>query len=235
MGARVIPIARGRTRDVEGLLHDMRNPLAVIRGQCHAIVRCANRPDALIDRLRLIDGEVDRVVAAIDRVRSALHGVDRDPPPGPVDLVAVVHEAARRHEGSATELGVALRIESHADHAEVTGRSDELHRLVDNLISNAIRHAPHGTAVTLALTDRDRHVALRVSDRGAGIDAEERPWIFDRHARRNGAAGWGIGLAIAGDIAARHHGRIALDPGDGGASFRVELPASGRAVRMGAR
>ena len=234
MAARIIPIARGRTREVEGLLHDMRNPLAVIRGQCHAIVRCANRPDALIDRLRIIDGEVDRLVAAIDRVRSALHGVDRDLPPGPVDLVAIVHEAVRRHEGSAAELGVALRIESHAEHAEVTGRSDELLRLVDNLITNAIRHAPHGTAVTLALTDRDPHVTLRVSDHGAGIAARERPRIFDR-SHRDRAAGWGIGLAVARDIAARHHGRIALDRGDGGASFRVEIPASGRAVGMAAR
>ena len=234
MGARIIPIARGRDRDVEGLLHDMRNSLAVIRGQCHAIVRCANRPDALIDRLRIIDGEVDRLVTAIDRVRSALHGVDRDVPAGPVDLVAVVHESVRRHEGSAAEVGVRLRIESHADHAEVTGRSDELLRLVDNLISNAIRHAPHGTAVTLALTDRDPHVALRVSDHGAGIDVQQRSRIFHR-SRRDGATGWGIGLAIAGDIAARHHGRLALDPGDGGASFHVEIPASGRAVGMAGR
>lgn len=234
MGARIIPIARGRDRDVEGLLHDMRNPLAVIRGQCHAIVRCASRPDVLIDRLRIIDGEVDRLVTAIDRVRSALHGVDRDVPPGPVDLVAVVHEAVRRHEGSATEVGVRLKIESQADHAEVTGRSDELLRLVDNLISNAIRHAPHGTAVTLALTDRDPHVALRVSDDGAGVDAQQRSRIFVR-SRRGGAAGWGIGLAIAGDIAARHHGRIALDRGAGGATFRVEIPASGRAVGMAGR
>lgn len=233
MGAQIIPTAR-RASDVEGLLHDMRGPLAVIRGQCHAIVRCANRPGALIDRLRLIDGEVDRLVATIDRVRSALHGVDRDEPPGPVDLLAVAREAVRRHDGAAAELGVALRIESHAHHPEVMGRSDELRRLVDNLISNAIRHAPHGTAVTLALTDRDRHVALRVSDHGAGIDMEERTRIFDRRARRDPSGGWGIGLAIADDMAARHHGRIALDPGDGGASFRVEIPASAGAAGMGA-
>ena len=235
MGARIIPIARGRTRDVEGLLHDMRSPLAVIRGQCHAIVRCANRPDALIEGLRLIDGEIDRLAATIDRVRSAFHGIDRDEPPCPVDLLRVARDAVRRYEGTAAELGVALRIESDAHRAEVMGRSDELRRLVDNLISNAIRHAPHGTAVTLELTDRDRHVSLRVSDHGAGVDAAERPRIFDRHARRDQTGGWGIGLAIAGDIATRHHGRIALDPGDGGACFRVELPAPGGVVGMGRR
>lgn len=234
MGA-IVRTSGRRTREVEGLLHDMRSPLAVIRGQCHAVVRCANRPDAMIERLRLIDGEIDRLVATIDSIRSALLGVDRDEPPAPVDLLGVAREAVRRHEGTAAELGVALGIEAHARRAEVIGRSDELRRLVDNLISNAIRHAPHGTSVTLTLTERDRHVALRVTDHGAGIDVGERLRIFERRVRRDGAGGWGIGLAIAGDIAARHHGRIALDPGEGGASFRVELPQAAGAVGMGAR
>ena len=113
-------------RRAEELLHDMRNPLGVIRGQCHGIVRCAGQPEALLDRLRIIDGEIDRVVTAIDRVRSALCGIACDEPPGPVDLVAVARDAVRRHEGSAAERGIALTASALTDHAEILGSADEL-------------------------------------------------------------------------------------------------------------
>jgi signal transduction histidine kinase len=216
-----------RARYAEELLHDMRSPLGVIRGQCHGIVRCAGQPEALIDRLRIIDGEIDRVVTAIDRVRSALCGIACEEPPGPVDLVVIAREAVRRHEGSAAERGIALTAEALTDHAEVTGSADELRRLVDNLVSNAIRHAPHGTGVRLAISDEGRNVTLRVSDRGAGIDVRASATVFDRHPARRGTHGWGIGLVIAGEIAARHNGRIALDPEVPGATLQVELPAAG--------
>lgn len=215
-------------RRAEELLHDMRNPLGVIRGQCHGIVRCAGQPETLLDRLRIIDGEIDRVVTAIDRVRSALCGIACDEPPGPVDLVAVARDAVRRHEGSAAERGIALTASALTDHAEILGSADELGRLVDNLVSNAIRHAPHGTVVTLAIGDDGRHVTLRVSDCGAGIDVRARSTLFERHLGHRGTHGWGIGLEIAGEIAARHNGRIALDSEVPGAAFQVELPASGR-------
>ncbi len=215
-------------RRAEELLHDMRGPLGVIRGQCHGIVRCAGQPGVLLDRLRIIDGEIDRVVAAIDRVRSALCGIACDEAPGPVDLVAVAREAVRRHEGSAEERGIALTATALPDHAEILGSVDELRRLVDNLVSNAIRHAPHGTGVTLAIGDDGRNVTLRVSDRGAGIDVRARSTIFERHPGHRGAHGWGIGLGIAGEIATRHNGRIAFDSEGQGATFRVELPSSGR-------
>lgn len=215
-----------RLQYAEELLHDMRGPLGVIRGQCHGIVRCSGQPDALIERLRIIDGEIDRVVRAIDRARSALCGCASDEQPDLVDLMALACEAVRRHEGSAAECGVALTAVSHTDHAEVMGSEEELGRLVDNLVSNAIRHAPHGTGVRLVIDDRAGHVTLRVSDGGAGIGVRA---LVDRHDGRPATHGWGIGLGIAGDIAARHNGSIAFDVGAPGSSFRVELPAAGHA------
>jgi signal transduction histidine kinase len=226
MGGGVI-VGTDHARYAEELLHDMRSPLGVIRGQCHGIVRCAGQPEALLDRLRIIDREIDRVVKAIDRVRSALCGFACDELPGTVDLTAVVREAVRRYEGSAAEHGVALIADASIDHAEVRGSADELRRLVDNLVSNAIRHAPHGTGVRLAITDDGGKVTLRVSDRGAGIDVSARSTVFERRPVRRGTHGWGIGLGIAGEIAARHNGRIALDSEVPGATFQVELPAAG--------
>ena len=218
--------AGSRLRYAEELLHDMRGPLGVIRGQCHGIVRCSGQPEALIERLRIIDGEIDRVVRSIDRARSALCGCASDEQPDLVDLMALASEAVRRHEGSAAERGVALTVASHTDRAEVMGSEEELGRLVDNLVSNAIRHAPHGTGVRLAIDDRAGHVTLRVSDRGVGIDVRA---LADCHAEQPATHGWGIGLGIAGDIAARHNGRIAFDAGAPGSTFRVELPAAGHA------
>ncbi len=227
MSGRVV-VGVDHARCAEELLHDMRSPLGVIRGQCHGIVRCAGQPEALLERLRIIDGEIDRVVTVIDRVRSALCGIACDEPPGPVDLVSVAREAVRRHEGSAAERGIVLTAEALTDQAEVMGSAEELRRLVDNLVSNAVRHAPHGTGVTLAIGDDGRNVTLRVSDRGGSTDVRARSTIFERHPGHRETHGWGIGLRIAGEIAARHNGRIALDSHVPGTTFQVELPASGQ-------
>jgi signal transduction histidine kinase len=202
----------------------MRGPLGVIRGQCHAIVRCATRPEAIVERLRVIDAEVERMVSTIERIRSALGGCSRDEPPIPVDLASLVRETVQRHEGCAAERGVTLTARAPAVRRDVVGRADDLRRLADNLVSNAIRHAPFGTRVVLAIGGDARTVTLRVSDRGGGFDPS-RP-AADGGNDDRGGQGWGIGLGIAREIVAAHRGRITLEPHGPGTTFRVDLPVT---------
>jgi len=207
-------------REIEAVLHDMRGPLTAIRGQCHAIARAAGRPGELVDRLRVIDAEVERLVRAIERARASLDGTACDEPTAVVDVHALLCEAARRHDGCAGEAGVAIQVEGRSAGAAVSGRAEELRRLIDNLVGNAIRHAPHGTPVTLACARRDGRVIVGVRDEGGGLASTIPPG----RAGTSRGAGWGLGLAIVGDIVERHAGRIVREEGRTGLTLRVELP-----------
>ncbi|HNC05521.1 MAG TPA: HAMP domain-containing sensor histidine kinase [Solirubrobacterales bacterium] len=116
--------------------------------------------------------------------------------------------------------------------AVVEGNGDDLHRVILNLIDNAIRHTPAGSTITVT-TRLDRDIAeIRVEDDGPGVPKEMWPTIFDRFVRHDGRGdrkkgkGTGLGLAIVRVIARSHGGsaRVGTSP-EGGASFVVRIPA----------
>lgn len=115
--------------------------------------------------------------------------------------------------------------------APVNGTPDDLHRLVINLVDNAVRHTPAGTVITVAVTAALPHATLTVADNGPGIPDDVRSQIFDRFVRNAGpgdrasSKGSGLGLAIVQAIALEHDGQATVgDSPEGGALFTVELP-----------
>lgn len=113
------------------------------------------------------------------------------------------------------------------------GTPDDLHRVILNLIDNAVRHTPEGTTITVATgIDVPNHQAvLTVADDGPGVPEDLWPHIFDRFVRNTGPGdraatnGTGLGLAIVHAIAKGHGGTAEVgDSPDGGAMFSVRLP-----------
>ena len=95
------------------------------------------------------------------------------------------------------------------------------------LVDNALRYA--GPPVDMAVTADPDGVAVAVRDRGPGVPVDERELVFERFRRGRSAApegGFGLGLAIARELAERMHGRLNLEDADPGARFVLELPAA---------
>jgi signal transduction histidine kinase len=111
---------------------------------------------------------------------------------------------------------------------ELSCSRQDIERLLDNLIENALRHSRESSTVTLAAQARGRRFVLEVRDLGAGIPADELPYIFDRFYRArssDGTRGSGLGLAIVKAIAEAHNGEVDVESTVGlGTTFRVELP-----------
>jgi signal transduction histidine kinase len=155
----------------------------------------------------------------------------REAPRMPVDLSDVLTEAASELEPVAGDHHISI---SAAPGAEVEGARDELHRLVLNLMENALRHTDPGTAVEASVERRNGEVVLAVEDDGPGIAPELREKIFERFFRgagdRSGSSG--LGLSIVRAVATSHNGTVTLEPPlDGrGARFVVRLPARVRAI-----
>ena len=207
-------------------LHDLRGPLTVIRGQCFTLRRGERRPERR-RRLTLIEGEVDRLSRALDRLLAAPGSVGAAP--ATVALPALVAGVAERHQGAAARAGVRVASVLPGRALRVPGDAELLCRALDNLVQNAIRHSPAGGQVRLALSARDGEAHVRVRDQGDGVHPDDRERIFrpGERGRAPRGAGRGLGLAIARQIAEAHGGRLVVDPIGPGAAFRLSLPLEG--------
>jgi signal transduction histidine kinase len=205
--------------------HELRSPVAAVR--------------ALVETRSVAGDDVEAhdaaTLAAIVRLQALVEqllelasqdaeGI-RDPHPVDLDDVVLTQaDVLRRTTG--------LAIDTTAVSAgQVTGDADALRRLVENLASNAARHAVG--RVSFTLSERDGVVTLAVADDGPGIPEADRRRIFERFTRLDDArsaddAGAGLGLAIVAGITARHRGSVAVDddPVLGGARFVVRFPTS---------
>jgi len=122
-------------------------------------------------------------------------------------------------------------IEVDADHALAEIDPPKVERIIDNLLANAVKHTPPGTAIRVIVREQEGGVLVEVNDRGSGIPEAERKTIFEIFNRgsagtRDRSGGTGIGLSLVAQFTAMHGGRAWVEdnPG-GGSSFRVFLPA----------
>ena len=169
-------------------------------------------------RMRRLVGDL-LLLARADAGRQAPHQA--------VDMSAVVTEAAAELEPVAGdhEISVSAPAGMHVD-----GARDELHRLVLNLMENALRHTDPGTAVETTVERNNGAVVVSVEDDGPGIPSDLREKVFERFYRGTGdrSGSSGLGLSIVRAVAESHRGSVRLEePLDGrGARFVVRLPTA---------
>jgi signal transduction histidine kinase len=156
----------------------------------------------------------------------------RRAPTRQLDLASVAAEAASEAGALSSDHPLSLDLPGPVT---VEGAGDDLHRLVANLVENALVHTPPGTPVTVSVR-RDGDLAkLEVADRGPGVPDAMRRRVFERFARGGGdsapAGSSGLGLAIVRAVADAHGGQVELCDSQGqGARFLVTLPATGDAA-----
>jgi two-component system OmpR family sensor kinase len=146
-------------------------------------------------------------------------------PHRPTDLADVMVEAASELGPMAEQHELSI----DAEPVVVSGVRDELHRLVLNLLENAVRHTPPGTRIRAWTEARDGEAVVVVQDSGPGIPPELAGRVFERFVRggRDGGKGSGLGLAIVRSVAQSHGGTVLLEaPDDGtGTRFVIRIPA----------
>jgi signal transduction histidine kinase len=211
---------------ITNVSHDLRTPLAALRAAVEALVDGV-APDR--DRyLRAMQNDVAALASLIDdlflvaRLDNGRYELHRDP----VDLTEVADEAIEALAPVAAAHRITLLLERDG-RVRVPGNAAALGRVIRNLLDNAIRHAPAGSNVTVAVHPGERPV-VRISDEGPGFSADFIDRAFDSFtradpSRNRDTGGAGLGLAIAHGIVQAHGGQIWIDPAPGG-RVAFELP-----------
>ena len=215
-------------RYVHALTHELKSPLAAIRGAAELL----ERPLPEADRARFvasIDAQGRRMAAMVDRLLAlaALEHREGLDAPLPLDLAALAGEALDDAASRAQARGVAVRLQADDALPQVNGDAFLLRQLLANLIDNAIDFSPAGAAVEVRLRAQRDGLRIEVGDRGPGIPGFALERVFERFyslPRPDGSArGNGLGLNFVAEIAKLHGGRVVLENREGGGALATVL------------
>jgi two-component system, OmpR family, phosphate regulon sensor histidine kinase PhoR len=220
--------------------HELRTPLAAVSGFIETLQGSARDDAKARERfLAIMQEQARRMARLIDDLlslsRIELNAHRR--PDTPVDLESIVRQVADGLQTLARDRGVAVNVETVGTET-VLGDRDELVRLFENLVENALKYGAAGKRVDITLTpantaEGEPEAVVGVRDYGPGIAPEHLPRLTERFYRVNvresrDQGGTGLGLALVKHILNRHRGRLTIESTPGaGATFIVHLPTAG--------
>ncbi|OKI74161.1 HAMP domain-containing sensor histidine kinase [Micromonospora sp. CB01531] len=241
-------LQRGEERQrrlVADVAHELRTPLANLRGYLEALADGVIAPDPelfaslheeAVLQQRIVDDLQDLALAEAGRL--TYHRVA-------VDVAELLETCRTTHRARAEAAGVTLSVhvapatqpaasDAAAGPPAVNADPDRLRQVLGNLITNAVRATASGGSISLHASRTDAVAVIRVADTGTGIEPSALPHIFDRFwradpARGRHTGGGGLGLAIARQIVTDHAGTITVaSQVDVGTTFTITLPTIAR-------
>lgn len=220
---------RKRRELMEFIVHDMKNPLAVVRMNLMYVLESAStlgadETDALTDAVNSSRRMEDMVgdLLVLERMEQAQLSLSRST----VALRDLLDEVVRMRHLHTHSRNVEIRVNAGTPNVEAD--SSLLRRVIENLFENALRHTPRNGAIELSVEEGDS-ISITISNSGDPIPAHLRDEIFEKFVRLNGegVGRIGLGLFFCRKVAALHGGHLALAERAGWpVSFRLDLPAS---------
>jgi two-component system, OmpR family, phosphate regulon sensor histidine kinase PhoR len=218
--------------------HELRTPLAALSGFIETLQGSARDDSKARERfLAIMQEQARRMARLIDDLLS-LSRIELNAHRRPdtlVDLVPIVRQVVDGLESLARDRGVAVNVMA-ANALAVPGDRDELFRLFENLVENALKYGASGKRVDIKIApglspDNEPEAQASVHDYGPGIAPEHLPRLTERFYRvdvteSRAQGGTGLGLALVKHILNRHRGRLSIESAPGaGATFTVHLPS----------
>ena len=207
----------------QNVSHELRNPLMSISGYAQGIEQGVfPSPEEaahtiLSESMRLTD--VVTELLTLSRLESDAVNIVSEP----VRVSEVIESSVYRINGTALQKGVTVTVEPFDEALIVSGSEEMLAKVLDNLLSNAVRFAAH--SVVVAVKTDSKNAVISVSDDGEGIADEDMTHLFERCYKGKGG-NFGVGLAIAHSAAEKMNGTLTAENRDsGGAVFGLKLLA----------
>lgn len=208
------------------LVHDLKNPVHAIDLQSDRILRdpsCTQRGRDAGEKIqaesralmRMITNLLDLSKADEDQLLPHKQRIELDPL-----LATIVGEMQPRAQAAKVELPLV------STQLQLTGDPDLVRRILENLVDNAIRYAPEGSAIAIMAKQVEGGVEIRIADAGAGVPAALREQVFERFVQLAGTSrtGRGLGLAFCKVAVEAHGGQIWIEDAKPGAVFCMRFP-----------
>jgi len=222
-------------RYVQTLTHEMKSPLAAIRGAAELLNEdTTTMPEAdrrkFLENIRAETMRADRLMTRLLEL-SALEGKTKLDASETMDLAQVVKRAVDGAKAMAELAGVKLDFQLPPEPAMVSGDSFILRAAVTNLLENAIDFSPAGEVVAVSIETKDGTHRVIIEDRGEGIPDYAREKIFERFFSlrhlRTGRKGTGLGLTLVKEAAELHQGTVTMEERQGGGTrFVISIPVA---------
>ncbi|MEX1167414.1 MAG: HAMP domain-containing sensor histidine kinase [Hydrogenophaga sp.] len=228
-----------RREGVSNLSHDLQSPLTATTTCLETLEhRWAQRPERQED-CALVAVALRNTRNAARLVQSLGDLARLDEPSFQLkkerlDIGELLDDVSMRFAERARQGGVTLALVGEASPVLASVDVQLIERAVANLVDNALKFTPHGSAITLSVERQNGLARVTVRDQGPGIDSKDLPHLFDRFyqsrshvAPATGEGGKGLGLAIVKRIAELHNGQLAVSSAPGsGTEVTLELPAA---------
>ena len=225
-------LERQRAEFLGMVSHELRAPLTSIKGSTATVLGAVPVPPQaeLLQFFRIIDGQADHMRGLIANLLDAgsIEAGTLTVAPEPANVAALVDRARSTFLSGGGRN--AVLIDLPPDLPRAMADPERIVQVMNNLFSNAARHAPASSPIRVEATCEGGYIALSVSDEGRGIAPDRLPHLF--HKRAGLAGGTGLGLAICKGLVEAHGGRIRAESGgtDQGASFTFTIPVAGPAT-----
>jgi len=213
--------------------HELNTPISTVRATAENMSMELNEPEAIKARLEVINRAVERMnIIVKDLMLLTRLGMESEKPtkvPEQIAAKKLVTDVVEEFNDRFQQKSIALKCKVEGDPV-VMGYQDPLHRMLANLLENALRYTDAGGEVNVELNSDHHNATIRVSDTGIGIPTESLPKIFDRFyrvdkARSRDQGGSGLGLSIVKAITSMHNADIDVDSEVGkGTTFIVTVP-----------
>ena len=212
------------------VVHDLKNPVSNVDLQAQLVLRSKELPERLRAPVEAIRQEVRSLMRLIMNLLDISKSEEGrlTPAAARVDLAALVAEAFDAMEVAAKAKNITF--EQELDVTRLRADADLLRRVLENLLDNALRHAPEDSTIRVTSRQCDGAVELRVADQGAGVPESMRERVFDPFVqveskdRSVTRSGRGLGLTFCRLAVEAHGGRMRVEDGNPGAVFCLSLP-----------
>jgi len=216
-------LERARSEFVAVVTHDLRTPLAIIRGYLDLIAEKNGKSKVpiadAVAQVGHLDGLVDRILASVRTPQPdlTLRRTRFDLRVLVANTLAGLAPIGRNHRLVAPRTSTPIW---------VRGDRRRVAEVLAGLVHNATKYAPEKTRISVRLEAHPDRAIVRVSDEGPGVPANERPRLFEPYARgeHNGVPGTGIGLFASRRVIEAHGGDIWYEEGERGGTFAFSVP-----------
>lgn len=222
---------QARQQWVADISHELRTPVAILRGEIEALQDGIRQPDS--DSLRSLHGEVLRITRLVDDLyqltMSDLGALTYQKEK--LDIIGLLKETVASHDTKFSDKGITLTSTLPRENTvEILGDAERLRQLFANLLANSLKYTNAGGELRIGTTCHERTVTIDFQDSAPGVAGADMDRLFERlyriEASRNRATGGaGLGLAICRNIVEAHQGKISAQSSPlGGLWVQVELP-----------